>query len=241
VEQSVARATYVTAAGSEHESALSEVDLRQVAFGSPFRIPPSYAGQRNYPGLFYSSTNSAHVVYESRLELSWLWLADFDPEVVRIAAQPMLVVGRDGSRDRVRIPDFLALYADGRAAVVDVKPDDMLDDAEVRDSLAWTARTFADAGIEYAVWSGVPETLLRNVRLVASARRTGLVPDVSVEAAVRLCPVAGGSIAELERSLGSAGGLETSARAAVFAALWRGRLRCDMSRPIDRATEVVPA
>ena len=87
MELSAARATHMTAEGTELEADLSEVDLRQVAFGSPVRIPPSYARQRSYPGPF-SSTNSAHVVYESRLELAWLWLADFDPEVVRIAAQP---------------------------------------------------------------------------------------------------------------------------------------------------------
>ena len=52
--------------------------------GTPVRIPPSYAGQSNYPGVFWSATMRAHVVYESRLELLWLWLADFDPDVVRI-------------------------------------------------------------------------------------------------------------------------------------------------------------
>lgn len=28
-------------------------------------------------------------MYESLLELSWLWLADFDPDAIRIAAQPL--------------------------------------------------------------------------------------------------------------------------------------------------------
>ena len=63
-----------------------------------------------------------HVVYESRLELSWLWLADFDPQVTAIAAQPMCLTGRDGDRIRTRYPDFLALRADGSVLVVDVKP-----------------------------------------------------------------------------------------------------------------------
>lgn len=212
----MARATYVTAEGTELEANLSEVDLRRVAYGSPVRIPPSYTGQRIYPGLFYSSTNAAHVVYESRLELSWLWLADFDPTVVRISAQPLQVVGRNGTRRRMRIPDFLALRPDGGAVVVDIKPEPMLDDPDVRESLAWTARVFGDAGIEYAVWSGASDVILRNVRLVAAARRAGLVPDVSVEAAVRLCPSAGASIDELERSLMHLDGLGTNARAVVL-------------------------
>ncbi len=63
----------------------------------------------------------------------------------------------------------------------------MLDEESVRASLAWTARTFADLGMEYAVWSGGAEVVLRNVRLFASARRSGLVPDVAIEAVMRLC------------------------------------------------------
>ncbi|KQY46744.1 hypothetical protein ASD18_04840 [Cellulomonas sp. Root137] len=238
VGPSAARAAYVTAEGRELEADLSAVDMSLVAHGVPVRIPPSYAGQRHYPGLFWSTTNQAHVVYESLLELSWLWLADFDPCVVRLAAQPMRVTGLDGSRTRVRYPDFAALHADGRALVVDVKPVDMLEDDDVRASLAWTARVFGDAALAYSVWSGAPREQLRNVRLLASARRPGLVADGDVEAAVHLCSEEGTQIGHLERQLAA----ETRAppRAAVFAAMWRGQLRCDMTRPISALTEVVP-
>jgi hypothetical protein len=44
----------------------------------PFRMFRSYKGQRHYSGTYWSSTESAHVIYESRLELSRLLLADFD-------------------------------------------------------------------------------------------------------------------------------------------------------------------
>jgi len=39
-------------------------------------------------------------VYESRLELASLLLADFDPEVAVIAAQPFLVTAPSGGRVR---------------------------------------------------------------------------------------------------------------------------------------------
>ncbi len=82
------RVRYITSEGQEQETSLASVDGRCLAEGSPVRIPPSYVGQSNYPGLFWSATNGGHVWYESLLELTWLWLADFDPRVRRITAQP---------------------------------------------------------------------------------------------------------------------------------------------------------
>jgi hypothetical protein len=43
-------------------------------------------GQSHLPGLYWSVTTGGHVVYESRLELARLLVADFDAEVVGIAA-----------------------------------------------------------------------------------------------------------------------------------------------------------
>lgn len=37
-------------------------------------------------------------MYESRLELHRLWLADFDTDVTWIAAQQLWIVGRDGEK-----------------------------------------------------------------------------------------------------------------------------------------------
>lgn len=237
MEPSAVRAAYVTAESDESEADLSELDLCDVAWGLPVRRPPSFAGQRNYPGLFWSSTNCDHVVYESLLELSWLWLADFDPTIVRLAAQPLRIVGHDSSRRRVRFPDFLAIDGSGRGLIIDVKPADLLSHPHVQASLAWTSQVMGDAGIAYAVWSGAPAVVLRNVRLTASARRVGLVPDEAIRAAVEHCPTEGCSIGNLEARLRHLGGA-TPARSAVLAALWKSRLRCDMTRPISTLTHV---
>ncbi len=66
---------------------LGEVDVESVVHGRPVRRVRSRSGQRHYSGLYASSTIGAHVVYESRLELDRLVLADFDPDVVWMAAQ----------------------------------------------------------------------------------------------------------------------------------------------------------
>ncbi|KQR08573.1 TnsA-like heteromeric transposase endonuclease subunit [Cellulomonas sp. Leaf334] len=238
MEPIAVRAAYATAEGLEQTAELSAIDLREVAWGAPVRVPPSYAGQRNYPGLFWSATNRDHVVYESRLELEWLWLADFDPTIVRLAAQPLRIVGRDGPRERVRYPDFLAVDADGRGLVVDVKPEAMLADPAVQASLAWTSRTMGDAGLAYAVWTGAPDVVLRNVRLLASVRRPGMVPEHAIRAAAEICPITGSSIGELEARLAATA--DVPPRAAIFAALWKSRLRCDMTHPLSTLTQVVP-
>jgi len=47
------------------------------------------------------------VVYESRLELARIMLADFDPSVAGIAAQPLLLTGA-GARDLAPCPGSAA-------------------------------------------------------------------------------------------------------------------------------------
>lgn len=176
----------------------------------------------------------AHVVYESRLELSWLWLADFDPDVVGIAAQPLYIVGDDNGRIRTRYPDFLYVMADGRVVVVDVKPEEMLKKAVVRESLDWTARVMQERGWEYLVWMGAPATTVRNVRLLAAARRSALVGPSLIEAAVEACPPDGATIGDLEQELAIS--RPGAVRSAILAALWWHRLGCDLSLPLDSRT-----
>ncbi len=48
-----------------------------------------------------------HVIYESRLELSRLLFADFDPSVPAIVAQPFLLQTVLEARVRRHIPDYL--------------------------------------------------------------------------------------------------------------------------------------
>jgi hypothetical protein len=77
----------------------------------PFRKFRSYKGQRHYSGTYWSSTESGHVIYESRLELSRLLIADFDPTVNRIFAQPLMIRARIEGRARRHVPDYLLFAA----------------------------------------------------------------------------------------------------------------------------------
>ena len=57
-----------------------------------------YRGRRHYSGWYWAVTTSGHVVYESRLELARMVLADRDPDVVARAAQPVWPAELDDSR-----------------------------------------------------------------------------------------------------------------------------------------------
>jgi hypothetical protein len=76
---------------SARRAAVRDRPLRQVTASlivtaAPCRTARSARGQAHYPGHCWSATTGGHVTYESRLELARLLLADFDPDVVAIAA-----------------------------------------------------------------------------------------------------------------------------------------------------------
>jgi len=84
---------YRDADGHLAEAALDRVAATDLVAGRPVRDFRFYRGRRHYSGWYWSSTMGAQVAYESRLELARILLADFDPRVVGIAAQPFQLVG----------------------------------------------------------------------------------------------------------------------------------------------------
>lgn len=142
--------------GATTELSLGTMTSEMVLSGVPWRAIRSHRGQRHFPGLYWSSTTGGHMVYESRLELARLLLADADGEIVGIAAQPFLV--RD--KERRHVPDFLLARADGSVLMVNVKPALRLDDPHVAAALAWAGRIFAVRGWQHEIWSGADPYLL---------------------------------------------------------------------------------
>ena len=66
-----------------------------------------YFGQRHYSGTYWSTTERDHVIYESRLELANLILADFDATVHHIVAQPFRLSADVDGQKRSHILDYL--------------------------------------------------------------------------------------------------------------------------------------
>jgi hypothetical protein len=210
---------------------LDQVRAEQFADSMPWRRFRSRKGQLHLSGRHWSSTTGCHVVYESRLELARLLLADFDPDVAGIWAQPCRLEATIGGAARGHVPDFLLVSRSGVVTVVNVKPADRLVDAKVAAALAWPGRLFTDHGWRYEVWSGCDLVVLDNVRFLAGYRR----PQVIAEQAVALAweQLADGEplgIAE-RRLAGQAP--RCAARSALLALLWRGRLTTDLFRPLS--------
>jgi hypothetical protein len=210
---------------------LAELTATVVLSAGPWRTVRSHRGQKHLPGMYWSATTGGHVVYESRLELARLLLADFDSEVVGIAAQPLLV--RDANRRHV--PDFLLRRADGSVLIVNVKPPDRMEDERVADALGWAGSVFAERGWGHEVWGGADAQLLANVRFLAGYRRAALLGlGAGVEAISRAGTVV--TIAGAEAALSGAGVVDP--RPVVLGLVWSGRLRADLQRPLTGETEL---
>jgi hypothetical protein len=82
-------------AGLAQEFPLERLRLDDFRHSVPWRRVRSRHGQAHYSGSYASATTGGFVVYESRLELARLLLADFDPQMEHIYAQPP---SRSGSR-----------------------------------------------------------------------------------------------------------------------------------------------
>lgn len=77
---------YRLADGATVARVVDRVALGALFDAVPWRTFRWYTGQRHYSGVYWAATECAHVIYESRLELAELLLADFDPGVSRQSA-----------------------------------------------------------------------------------------------------------------------------------------------------------
>jgi hypothetical protein len=227
-----ARASFRDAGGRESTADLALVRAEQLVAGRPWRVFRWRQGQAHYSGWYWSATAGGHVVYESRLELARLLLADFDPQVTAIAAQPFLVTAPAGGRVRRHVPDFLLAGRDGGVCVVNVKPADQLAVPKVAEALAWAGEVFAARGWRHEIWSGADPVLLANVRFLAGYRHAGRVDPALVTAVMERAGARVG-IGEAERYWPGRVG---EVRAALLHLVWRGAFRADLSVPLSAAT-----
>lgn len=164
-------------------------------------------------------------------------LADFDPQVMAIAAQPFrLTAGVDG-RERNHVPDFLLMDRVGLVTVVNVKPKDRLSDGKVSEALAWAGDVFAERGWRHEIWTGTSAVLLANVRFLAGYRDPARL-DAALVSAVAATLEAPTRLAEIEQAWPQRG---EEARAAALHLLWRGAMRTELSVPLSTETMLEPA
>ncbi|WP_239656555.1 hypothetical protein [Mycobacterium riyadhense] len=76
----------------------ADLALHAVERAVPIRRFFAWPGKRNYEGLWWSSTVRVHVPFESLLERDYLMWADFETDIVAIAAQPLALLWPRGER-----------------------------------------------------------------------------------------------------------------------------------------------
>lgn len=209
-----------------------EVTADQLSGAAPFRTFRWRDGQRHYSGTYWSSTNSGHVIYESRLELSNLLLADFDPTVTQIVAQPFLLAATVDGQQRRHIPDFLYFTPRG-PIVVDVKPAARLLRPKVTFTFDWTRQLVEMAGWEYRTLSEPDSAVLENVRFLSGYRRGWLLSSALVnelQAAALEGETLGRACATVP------GWAPQIVRAALFHLIWRQHLHVDLTKPLQPST-----
>ena len=229
---------YRRADGVFVDTVLDRLPCGEVFCGLPVREFRAYRGRRHYSGWYFSTTSGGHVVYESRLELARILLADQDRDVVAIAAQPFLMEGFDNGRVRRHVPDLLVEGADGRLTVIDVKAPWLMEDPKVAAQFEWTKAVCAEYGFGFEAWSGCDPARLENVRFLAGYRRARLI-DLQVAGLVLglVRDRARAAIGEVERML-DAPDRRGLVRPALLHLLWRGALSADLSRPLGADTVV---
>ena len=222
--------------GCERRGLLSELWSVRFEKIAPVREFPSFRGQGNFPGLWWSTTTGAHVGYESWLERDRVMLLDFDPRVVSMSSQPFWLSWTVGGRTRRHAPDFFARMSDGTGVVIDVRADDRIkpDDAE---AFTQTLTACESVGWGYLRVGAVDPVLAANVRWLAGYRH-------------RRC-FDGDRASLLRQVFGSARSVSDGVAAAgdrlvflpvLFHLLWTGELVCDLAAaPLNSASMVTAA
>ncbi|MBF5001825.1 TnsA-like heteromeric transposase endonuclease subunit [Nocardia sp. BSTN01] len=144
----------------------SRVSGDLVADALPWRRFRWRNGQQHFSGTYWATTEAGHVVYESRLELARLLMADFDRSVTHIVAQPFLLETVVAGKVRRHVPDYL-LFTGEAPILVDVKPRARLAKPIVVTTFAWTRELVEGLGWRYEIASEPDPVLLDNIRFLA--------------------------------------------------------------------------
>ncbi len=234
VDLGTAVISYRPAAGEERSLSAEKVTPAALFDAVPWRIFRWYFGQRHYSGTYWSATERDHVIYESRLELANLLLADFDPAVRHIVAQPFLLCVELDGQVRKHIPDYL-WDSDSGPVVVDVMRTERMSQPAVVVLCAWTRRVVESLGWSYRVVHEPPRILLSNVRFLAGYRRDWLISQSTLdEMRCRLAGFPGMSIADAEQTI--VGFPQQLVRPALMHLLWRHECCADLGVPLRPST-----
>lgn len=160
---------FVDADGVERLGSLARHWGEPFEFALPVRPFTSFKGQKNFTGEYWAATSRSQVGYESWVERDAAVALDFDPAVVALASQPFELTWMDGRREREHTPDYFARLVDGTGVVVDVRPQDLVDE-DTAEVFAFTARVCEAVGWQFRHVGDLDQPYRVNLRWLARYR-----------------------------------------------------------------------
>ena len=208
------------------DGARREVDAADVAdvpfeLGDPVRTFPSWPGKRNDEGSHAMAKAGRPVPFESLTERSCLIELDRLPDVVAVSSQPMWIRWR-GEPDVRHAPDYFVRRADGSAALIDVRPTELIDD-DAREKFNRTRATAARLGWNYVVYEGASPVRQANLRFLMRYRSEAWRADTRHLRPGSRC------LEQIAGELG--GGAEGLGR--CYHLVWREEVAVDLEEPLS--------
>jgi hypothetical protein len=201
VDSDSAVVSFRPVAGEERSVPVGDVSPTALFQAAPWRTFRWYFGQRHYLGTYWSATERDHVIYESRLELANLLLADFDSSFHHIVAQPFSLRAEVQGQLRRHIPDYLWDTDDG-PVLVDVVRTERMTHPKIVLLCAWTKTVVESLGWSYVVVNEPPVIRLANVRFLSGYRRGWAInSDLLGEIRSSAGRFAGMPVADAERAI----------------------------------------
>jgi hypothetical protein len=219
---------------AEREDPLAAAHGVRFERARPVREFPSYRGQRNFPGLWWSSTMRDHVGYESWLKRDRVMLLDFSREVVAFASQPFWLTWPGRPRRR-RAPDYFARLADGTGLVIDIRADGDIG-PKAAEAIAVTREACRSAGWAYQLTGALEPVQAANLRWLSDYRHPRVLnpAHASALAGIAARPV---PLMEAARTAGDPIAVLPSA----FHMLWSATLEADLTTALLSGSTLVTA
>ncbi len=210
---------------------------------------PSYRGQRNFPGWYWSATLRRRIGFESWVQRDHLVALDRDPSVIGIAVRPFWLLWTEeeprhptdtrnsgtGTKPRRHAPDFLALLEHGEVLVLDTQPTEPIRPA-AQEAFEVTARACATLGWRYTIAERLDELTVTNQKWLAGYRHprcfTPHIAERLLEVFTRPRPLMDG--AELT-------GDPLATLPVLYHLLWTQQLQADLSLTLSDRTIVQSA
>ncbi len=225
--------SYPPAAGEERSSSAGKVSVEALLLAAPWRTFRGYSVSAT-TRTYWSSTQGDHVMYESRLELANLLLADFDSQVRQIVAQPFMVCAEVQGQARKHIVDYLLGTADG-PVVVDVVRAERMSHPRIALLCAWTRQIIEFLGWSYLVVNEPDPFRFGNIRFVAGYRRRWLInQEILADICSQPGRFVGVSIAEAEMSI--SGCPKQFVRPALLHLVWSHEYSVALDVPLRPST-----